>query len=132
MSGQPDDRPGSHGGGIRPEMPHRGPRRNALEIDKKLSAVRVFSHRRQSRMTALILSITFGLGVYLIYEGITSPHPPLARARLRELEDFLARAGFPAVKPRDFALAALTCGIAAGGIAQILLGWAFVSALASG
>src|SRR5688572_23109070 len=54
----------------------------------------------------------------------------IARLRHRGMEEFLVRAGLWGVSPRDFALFSLGAGVASGLVAQLFLGWPFVSALA--
>jgi tight adherence protein B len=81
----------------------------------------------------LFLSIAFGAGVYLLYEGLTDPRVPTEGARrLRNVEEFLIRAGLHDVTPRDFLLFSLGAGLASGTLAQLLLGWWLVSLLAAG
>ncbi|SRR5581483_298635 len=87
-------------------------------------------------MLPLLLSVTLGLGVWLLYEGLTNPTSPEDRARRRDerlqrLEDFLTRAGLHGVAPRDFAFFALVAGALAGVAAQLLLGWLLVSLMAA-
>jgi tight adherence protein B len=84
-------------------------------------------------MVPLVLSLTFGIAVALIYEGLTNPRRPAGRdERWRRVEDFLIRAGLPDVTPRDFVLFALATGLAAGLAAQVFLGWGVLSLLAAG
>ena len=83
-------------------------------------------------MIPLLLSVTFGAGIYLLYEGLT--HPREVRLQLHTptaLDDFLRRAGLPDVTPRDFALFSLCAGLVTGLLAQLLLGWPIVSILAA-
>ena len=56
-------------------------------------------------MFALLLSVSLGLGVWLLYEGLTNPPDPqdVHRAwseRLQGMEEFLARAGLHDVTPK--------------------------------
>ena len=87
-------------------------------------------------MIPLLLSLTTGLGVYLIYEGLTNPQPVSAwpwLVRLRELRgarEFLVRAGLYDVTPRDFVVFSAATGLLAGVLAQLFLGWGVVSLLA--
>ena len=90
-------------------------------------------------MIPLLLSLTTGLGVYLLYEGLTNPQPvrPVGEwpwlIRLRELRgarEFLVRAGLYDVTPRDFVVFSLSTGLVAGVLAQLFLGWGVVSVLA--
>ena len=85
-------------------------------------------------MVPLLLSISFGLGVWLLYEGLTNPgaedepnRPPAERFRV--VREFLVRAGLQEVTPRDFALFALAAGLFTSLAAQLLLGWPLVSGL---
>lgn len=84
-------------------------------------------------MIPLILSITFGAGVYLVYEGFTSPQPRgLGAWWLRPAEGALARAGLRDAAPRDLMLCSLGAGLLSGGVTQLILGWSVVSLLAAG
>ena len=84
-------------------------------------------------MIPLILSITFGAGVYLVYEGFTSPQPRgLGAWWLRPVEGALARAGLRDAAPRDLMLFSLGAGLLSGGVTQLILGWGVVSLLAAG
>lgn len=84
-------------------------------------------------MIALLLSVAFGAGFYLLYEGLTNPRPPaVEKRRLRGVEEFLIRAGLPDVTPRDFVLFSAAAGILIGVLAQLFLGWGVVSILATG
>lgn len=84
-------------------------------------------------MVALLLSVAFGVGIYLLYEGLTNPRSPAAApARLRGVEEFLIRAGLRDVTPRDFVVFSIGAGLVVGGLAQLLLGWGVVSVLAAG
>jgi len=63
-------------------------------------------------LVPLLLSLSFGLGVYLLYDGLTRPPTaPSQRDRWRALREFLVRAGLPGVTPRDFAIFALASGL---------------------
>jgi tight adherence protein B len=82
---------------------------------------------------AMLLAVLFGLGVYLLYEGLTAPaRPPRVGGRLRGVEDFLRRAGLVGVTPSDFLLVSLGAGVVGGGATQVALGWPLVTLLASG
>ena len=84
-------------------------------------------------MIPLLLSITFGIGVYLVYEGLTAPLPRSTRAWWPEvLRSSLARAGLAEVSPRDVALLAVGAAVLAGGVSHLMLGWSAVSLLAAG
>lgn len=84
-------------------------------------------------MIPLLLSIAFGAGVYLVYEGLTNPRVPAEEARpLRSVEEFLTRSELHDVTPRDFVLFSLGAGLAIGVLTQLLLGWWMVSLLAAG
>lgn len=83
-------------------------------------------------MIPLLLSLAFGAGIYLVYEGLTNPRPPSAESRrLRGVEEFLTRAGLHDVTPRDFLVFSLLTGLAIGVVAQLFLGWGIVSLLAA-
>jgi len=81
----------------------------------------------------LVLSVLFGVGVYLLYDSLTRPLPPPSRAddRLRHAREFLIRAGLYDVTPRDFVVFSIGAGALAGILAQLLLGWPLVSALSA-
>lgn len=80
-----------------------------------------------------VLSGAFGLGVYLLFEALTNPHPPAAeRRRWRGVEEFLVRAGLRDVTPRDFVVFSLGSGLVCGVLVQLVLGWGLVSVLAAG
>lgn len=83
-------------------------------------------------MVPLLLSVTLGAGIYLLYEGLTNPRPsaPTGR-RLRGVEEFLTRAGLHEVTPRGFVTFSLATGVAMGIVAQLLLGWGVVSLIAA-
>jgi tight adherence protein B len=80
-----------------------------------------------------VLSGAFGLGVYLLFEALTSPHPPAAeRRRWRGVEEFLVRAGLRDVTPCDFVAFSAGSGLVGGLLTQLVLGWGLVSILAVG
>ena len=87
----------------------------------------------------ILLSLALGFGVLFLYMGLTAEpqaraaatgQGAIARLRHRGMEEFLVRAGLWGVSPRDFALFSLGAGVASGLVAQLFLGWPFVSALA--
>src|SRR5438105_4988202 len=81
----------------------------------------------------VLLAVLFGLGLYLVYDGLTAPpRPPREGSRLRGVEDFLRRAGLPDVTPRQFLLFALGAGAAAAAVAHVALGWVLITLLAAG
>jgi tight adherence protein B len=81
----------------------------------------------------LILSIVFGAGVYLLYEGLTRPARGVSgqSRRWRELEAFLLSAGVRNVSPVGFLLFCLGASLVSGVVAQLVLGWSIVSLLAA-
>lgn len=84
-------------------------------------------------MIPLLLSVVFGVAVYLLYEGLTNPRPPTGRTRrLRGVEEYLRRAGLHDVTPRGFVSFSLGAGLVVGVLAQLLLRWGVVSLLAAG
>ena len=83
-------------------------------------------------MIPFLLSIMFGAGVYLLYEGLTNPRRPKpVNHRRTSIDEFLVRAGLPDVTPRDFVLFSLGVSLVVGIVAQLLLGWSIVSLLAA-
>lgn len=84
-------------------------------------------------MIALALSIALGLGVLLVYEGLTNPgEPDPDGRRLDRVRDFLIRAGLREVTPRDFVLFSLGSGLVVTVLAQLVLGWPILSLLGFG
>lgn len=87
-------------------------------------------------MLPLILALTLGGGVYLLYDGLTRPRPlseaSSAQPRLRRVETLLVEAGLHDVSPRDFVLFSIASAILAAGVMQLALGWGVVSALTGG
>lgn len=80
----------------------------------------------------LLLSVAFGAGVYLLYEGLTSPRPPaVGELRLRGVEEFLTRAGLHEVTPKGFVAFSLGAAAAVGVATHLLLGWGVVSLIAA-
>ena len=91
-------------------------------------------------MVPIFLSLLFGVGVYLLYDGLTRPpnETPDGGAgeagrleRLRGMREFLVRAGLRSVTPRDFVLFSAGAGLACGLFAHVFLGWGMVSLLAA-
>ena len=85
-------------------------------------------------MIPSLLSLTFGIAVWLLYDGLVRPRSTTSANlhRWHRFGDFLARAGVHGVTARDFALFSLgTAGIC-GVTAHLLLGWPLVSLLAAG
>lgn len=83
-------------------------------------------------MIPVLLSVAFGAGVFLLYEGLTNPRPPAPARRWRRVEEFLMRAGLRDVTPRDFVVFSIGTGLIVGLLAQLGLGWGVVSVLAAG
>ena len=91
-------------------------------------------------MIPFVLSLLFGVGVLLIYEGVTNPRPAVDGAPVwlrragweRRVSQFLRRAGLRDVTPRDFLVFSLGAAGAAGLLAQLFLGWGVVAVLAAG
>ena len=82
----------------------------------------------------LVLSLTLGLGVLLIYLSLTS-RPGETGKEVRQsaaarLEEFLRQAGVEGVGTRDFLLLSAGAGAAGAAAAQLALGWPVVSAAA--
>lgn len=84
-------------------------------------------------MIPLLLSVAFGVAIYLLYEGLTNPRiPTVETRRLRGVEEFLHRAGLHEVTPRGFVAFSLGAGLSIGVLVHLLLGWGAVSLLAAG
>jgi len=84
-------------------------------------------------LTPLLLSVAFGVAIYLVYEGLTDPRPLRWRPyRFRRVEELLAQAGLHDVRPRDFVAFSAGTALVGGGVAQLLLGWVVVSLLTTG
>lgn len=84
-------------------------------------------------MIPLLLSIVFGVAIYLLYEGLTNPRRPTGRTRrLSGVEEYLRRAGLHDVTPLGFVAFSLGAGLVVGVLAQLLMGWGVVSLLAAG
>jgi tight adherence protein B len=78
----------------------------------------------------LVLSVTFGAAIYLLYDGLTNPRPATSeRRRFRRVEEFLTQAGLHEVRPRDFVTFSVAAGLVLGVTAQLMLGWPVVSLL---
>lgn len=82
----------------------------------------------------LVLSLTLGLGVLLIYLSLTSRPDETGKQQRQpaaaRLEEFLRQAGVEGVGARDFLLLSAGAGAAAAGAAQLALGWPVVSGAA--
>jgi len=84
-------------------------------------------------MIPLLLSVAFGGGIYLLYDGLTRPRRAARTARrFHRVEEFLSQAGLHQVRPRDFVVFSVGTGLAGGLVAQLLLGWIVVSLLVVG
>ena len=84
-------------------------------------------------MIPLLLSITFGAGMYLIYEGLTAASPSTVGARsLGAVDRLLARTGLRGVTTRDIILISAGAALLSGLAVQLALGWGFVSLVAVG
>ena len=81
-------------------------------------------------MIPLLLSVTFGSAIYLLYEGLTNPSRAASeKRRFRRVDEFLAQAGLHEVRPRDFVTFSAAAGLLLGTAAQMMLGWPVVSLL---
>lgn len=84
-------------------------------------------------MIPLLLSIAFGAGVYLVYEGLTNPLPrSVGGSWISLVERALARVGLPNIAPREVLLVSVSTAVLSGGAAQVIVGWSAVSLLAAG
>jgi tight adherence protein B len=77
-----------------------------------------------------VLSLTLGLSVYLVYDGLTNPRPSEPTEHLRRVREFLLRAGLPEVKPAGFVAFSLLSALLLALFAQAFLGWIAVTVLA--
>src|SRR4051812_42762154 len=83
-------------------------------------------------MIPLLLSIMFGAGVYLIYEGLTTARPQSVRSRtFGPVERALYRSGLRGATPRDVLLVSATTAAMSGAVAHLALGWSVMSLLAA-
>ena len=84
-------------------------------------------------MIPLLLSVAFGGGIYLLYDGLTRRRSPAReRRRLRRVEEFLTQAGLHEVRPQDFVVFSLGTAVVGAVVTQLLLGWLVVSLLVAG
>jgi len=84
-------------------------------------------------MIPLLLSVAFGGGIYLLYDGLTRPRRAARTARrFRRVEEFLSQAGLHEVRPKDFVVFSVGTALAGGLVAQLLLGWIVISLLVVG
>jgi len=74
-------------------------------------------------MITTVLSLTFGAGIYMMFDGLTNPRRPAMPGWLRSARESLVRAGLREVSLREFVLFSLASGILAG-----FLGTAIASA----
>lgn len=79
----------------------------------------------------LLLSVAFGVGAFLLYDGLTRPPTEPGPPRRSRLDDWLAQAGLGDVTPRDFLAFSLGSALLCGLLSQMLLGWPLVSATAA-
>jgi len=88
-----------------------------------------------SAVLPLVLSVVFGIGVYVLYDAFTrTPAPrskPTASTWSIRAREFLLHAGVYDVTPRQFVLFAGAAGVAAGVLAQVFLGWPLITVLAA-
>jgi tight adherence protein B len=84
-------------------------------------------------MIPLLLSIMFGTGVYLIYEGFTSPRPQSVRPRtFGPVGRVMDRSGIQGATPRDVLLVSATSAALVGIVVHLVLGWGVLSLVAGG
>ena len=75
-----------------------------------------------------LLSVGLAVGMWLLYEGLTSPKPfGQGWRELGAVRDFLVRAGLYDVSPKDFLLFSVGSGLVAGAMAESVLGWPAIS-----
>ena len=84
-----------------------------------------------SSVLPLALSVLFGIGVYVLYDGLTRQRT--ARNGERRwaiaLREFLVHAGLYDVTPQEFLAFSLVAGLLTGTLAQVLLGWPLMTVL---
>jgi len=83
-------------------------------------------------MIPVVLSITCGVGVFLLYTGLTSPSSRPDPPSRRMIERFLSGAGLHGVRARQFVFVVAGTSLVTGLLAQLLLGWPAVSVLTAG
>lgn len=79
---------------------------------------------------ALLISLTFGLGLFLIYGSLTAKaKPPEARrSRLQgRIDTLLSQAGVEAVGAREFLVISIVAGVVVCLLSQAAMGWPLVS-----
>jgi tight adherence protein B len=81
----------------------------------------------------LLLSILLGLGVFLVYDGVTREltHGPQERSWEARIRDYLVRAGLYDVTPREFFVFSIGSGTLVGIVTQVVLGWPLLALLAA-
>jgi tight adherence protein B len=88
-----------------------------------------------SSVLPLVLSVLFGIGVYILYDSFTRPPTPRPRTLERgwsvRAREFLRQAGVYDVTPQQFAVFTLLAGLAAAIVAQVFLGWPLITVLAA-
>jgi tight adherence protein B len=88
-----------------------------------------------SALLPLVLSVVFGIGVYVLYDGLTcTPRrrsEPTAHVWSIRAREFLLHAGVYDVTPQQFVLFSVTAGLGAAVLAQVFLGWPLITALAA-
>lgn len=84
-----------------------------------------------SSVFPLALSIVFGIGVYVLYDGLTrapTTHPSERGWSIRARE-FLVHAGLYDVSPQQFLVFAAVAGLVTGIVVQLFLGWPLLTLL---
>src|SRR5262249_20246146 len=89
------------------------------------------SARGQLSMLPLVLALTLGAGVYLLFDGLTRPAQTrtASRPRLSRIRALLVEAGLHDVSANTFVLFSLASGLLAAVLMQFVLGWGLVSVL---
>ena len=83
-------------------------------------------------LVPFVLSVGLGLGMWLLYDGLTNPRPLGEGWRqLVVVQDFLARAGLHDVSPRDFLGFSLAAGLLGATLVQGFLGWPAITVVAA-
>ena len=80
---------------------------------------------------SVIVALTLGLGVFLVFDGLTRDAPRSRRRRMVDrLVGWLAAGGLGHVRPMQFVLASACAGLAACAVTVVVIGSAGVALVA--